>query len=170
MPDGVIETERLLLRALAPDDVDAFADLYADPDVMRYIGPGRPLTRAEVAELLGRRMREFERQGYGILAVVEKATGRLVGRCGLIHWEIEGLDELEVGYIFARAAWGHGYATEAAAAVRDFALERLGQRRLVALIRPGNEASERVAEKLGMSYERDVELDGDTARLFALNV
>jgi RimJ/RimL family protein N-acetyltransferase len=167
---GVIETERLLLRPLGTDDLDAFAELYADPEVTRFIGRGTTLAREEVARLLERRICDFERQGYGVLAVVEKQSDRLIGRCGLIHWQIDGRDELELGYIFSRSAWGKGYATEAASALRDLALEELTQRRLVALVRYGNDASARVAEKLGMTHERDVDFDGDLARLFSLAV
>jgi ribosomal-protein-alanine N-acetyltransferase len=167
---GLIETDRLVLRRIEPWDFDAFAEMYADPEVMRFIGGGRPMTRGEVVALLERRVADFERQGFGVMAVVEKATGRLIGRCGLIRWQIEGRDELEVGYIFERSAWGFGYATEAATAVRDYALGELDQRRLVALVRHGNEASARVAEKLGMTCEREVDFEGVPTRLFSLAV
>lgn len=166
----MIETPRLLLRPIEARDLDAFTAIYADPEVIRFIGRGSALTPEAVIDLLQRRMTEYERQGYGVLAVVERATGRLIGRCGLVHWEIDGRDELEIGYIFARSAWGKGYATEAATAVRDLALGRLGRRRLISLIRYGNEASARVAEKLGMTHERDVDFQGEVARLFSLTV
>ena len=166
----MIETPRLLLRPIEAADFDAFTAIYADPEVTRFIGQGSALTPEAVADLLERRMKDYERQGYGVLAVVEKATGRLIGRCGLVHWEIDGRDELEVGYIFARSAWGRGYATEAARAVRGLALGPLRRRRLISLIRYGNEASVRVAEKLGMTHERDVDFQGQVARLFSLTV
>ena len=165
----MIETDRLLLRPIEKDDIARFVAIYADPEVMRHIGSGGPATPEETTELIGRRMAEYASRGYGILAVVEKASGELIGRCGLLHWQIEGTDELEVGYILARSAWGRGYATEAASAVRDFALHELGRRRLIALVRYGNDASANVARKLGMNHERDVDLDGDVARLYALS-
>jgi RimJ/RimL family protein N-acetyltransferase len=168
MPDDLIETARLLLRPLSAGDLDALVLVYADPEVMRYIGPGVPLQPDEARRLLERRIRDYDRQGYGVLAVVERDSGAVIGRCGLIHWEIDGRDELEVGYILARSAWGRGYATEAATAVRDFALARLARRRLIALIRDGNAASMRVAEKLGMVHERDIDFHAATTHLYAL--
>ena len=99
----------------------------------------------------------------------ERESGAFLGRCGLTNWEIEGQDELEVGYGLVYAAWGQGYATEAARAVRDYALGQLGKRRLIALVVYENERSASVARKLGMSHERDVEWHGRTHRLFALN-
>jgi ribosomal-protein-alanine N-acetyltransferase len=93
----------------------------------------------------------------------------LVGNCGLLEKEVEGRAEVELVYLIAYDAWGRGYATEAAAAVRDHALGVLGLSRLIALIKPENAASERVAEKLGMQLERDVERRGGvTMRLYVL--
>lgn len=173
-----LETERLVLRPLAPDDIDALEPFYADPEVMRYIGTGETASRDGAAESIARMIQRFEADGFGQLAVVRREDGAVIGRCGLLVWdrswnptsraEATGDTELEVGYKLGRPYWGHGYATEAAAAVRDHAQSDLGAERLIALIRPGNVASKRVAEKIGMRYERDVELMKATARLYAL--
>jgi ribosomal-protein-alanine N-acetyltransferase len=163
----VIETVRLVLRPLESGDLDDYAAMYSDPEVMRFLGG--VATRTEAAQRLDRRMRDYERQGYGVMAVLERETAAFVGRCGLTHWEIEGVDELEIGYAFARSAWGKGYATEAATAVRDYGLDALGVRRLVSLVAPENVRSAAVARKLGMSHERDVEFHGGLHRLYALN-
>lgn len=160
-------TDRLILRPMQADDLDAFAEMWAEPETGRFLGGVR--TREEVAEWHDRRSADYERQGYGVMTVVEKASGRVVGRCGLAHWEIEDEDELEVGYLIARSDWGRGYATEAARAVRDQAFGELGRTRLIALIAYDNERSARVAEKLGMTHERDVLFHGSMHRLFALN-
>lgn len=171
--------ERLVLRPLAMDDLDALAPFYADPAVMRFIGAGGPVGRDDAKASLAWMTRVFEIDGFGQLAVIRKEDGTLVGRCGLLVWETDGWQstslaeakgdtELEVGYKLGRAYWGQGYATEAASAVRDYALNELGATRLIALIRPGNVASERVAEKLGMRYEREVELKKAPAQLYAL--
>ena len=96
--------------------------------------------------------------------------GELLGRCGIAVREINGRTERELGYLLGRPHQGRGYATEAAAAMRDHALGTLGLRRLIALIQHGNEASERVARKVGMAYERDVEFHGRVVELFALEV
>lgn len=158
-----IETDRLLLRPMQPGDVEALALLWTDAEVTRYLGGPREF----------RTLREIfaARAGlstaYDLWPVVEKASGQLVGQCGLVDKEVEGEAVVELVYVFARAAWGKGYATEAAAAVRDYALRRLALPRIVALIHPENGASERVAGKLGMRYEKDTKRpDGKTLRLY----
>jgi ribosomal-protein-alanine N-acetyltransferase len=174
----VLETERLMLRPLASDDLDTFASFYADPEVMRYLGVGKTMSREETEGSLSRMLRGYEIDGFGQLAVVRKEDDELIGRCGFLVWdaatltptteaEADGPTELEVGYALGRPFWGHGYATEAAAAVRDQALGPMGRTRLIAFIRHDNLASQRVAEKIGMRHERDVELMGLPARLYA---
>ena len=174
-----LETERLLLRPLSLDDLDVFASFYADPEVTRYLGAGRTLSHDESEQSLRRMLRSFELDGFGQLAVVRAEDGELIGRCGFLVWDAEtltptteteatGPTELEIGYTLGREFWGQGYATEAATAVRDHALGSMLRTRLIAFIRPGNVASARVAEKLGMRHERDVKLMELPARLYAL--
>jgi [ribosomal protein S5]-alanine N-acetyltransferase len=174
-----LETERLLLRLLSFDDLDVLAAFYADPEVMRYLGAGRTLSRDESKQSLRRMLRSFELDGFGQLAIVRKVDHELIGRCGFLVWEAAtltptteaestGPTELEVGYELGRDFWGQGYATEAATAVRDQALGPMGRTRLIAFVRPENLASARVAEKLGMRHERDVDLLELPARLYAL--
>jgi ribosomal-protein-alanine N-acetyltransferase len=174
-----LETERLRLRPLALDDLDAMASLYADPEVMRYLGVGKPMSRADSERSVQRMVRSWEVDGFGQFAVERKEDGTLVGRCGFLVWdaatlttttesEATGPTELEVGYALGRPYWGQGYATEAARAVRDHALGPMGRTRLIAFIRHDNVRSRRVAEKLGMRHERDVVLMGMAAQLFAL--
>ena len=174
-----IETERLLLRPLSPDDADAFAEFYADPEVTRYLGVGKTLSHEETEASLRRMVRNFELDGFGQLAVERKEDGAMMGRCGFLTWDVQtltptteaeatGPTELEVGYALGRPYWGQGYATEAASAVRDHARGTMGRDRLIAFIRPDNVRSRRVAEKLGMRHERDVLLMELPAQLFAL--
>ncbi len=174
-----LETERLLLRPLSIDDVDVFTAFYADPEVMRYLGVGKILSREETEASLTRMLRGLEIDGFGQFALERKEDREVIGRCGLLVWDAETLSptteaeasgptELEVGYALGRPYWGNGYATEAAIAVRDHALGPMGRERLIAFIRPDNARSRRVAEKLGMRRERDVTLMGLPAQLFAL--
>ncbi len=174
-----LETERLLLRPLSKDDVDVFASFYADPEVMRHLGVGRTLSREETEASLARMLRGLELDGFGQFAVERKQDSDVIGRCGFLVWdastlmptteaEATGPTELEVGYALGRPYWGNGYATEAAIAVRDHALGPMQRERLIAFIRPENERSRRVAEKLGMRHERDVLLMELPAQLFAL--
>ena len=174
-----LETERLLLRPLREDDLDVFAQFYADPEVMRYLGVGKVLNRDETEQSLRRMLRSFEVDGFGQMAVERKSDGELMGRCGFLVWDAEtltptteaeadGPTELEVGYTFGREFWGQGFATEAATVVRDEALGPMARSRLIAFIRHENHASARVAEKIGMHHERDVILMELPARLYAL--
>jgi RimJ/RimL family protein N-acetyltransferase len=142
-------TERLELRRFTPSDLEPLLGVFGDPEVMRYVGAERrPLDRTEVAALLARAEAQWQRQGFGLLAVVERATGRLIGEAGIQPLE-QGPD-IETGYTLARAAWGRGYATEAARAILAWAFVGLGLQRLVAVADPANAASLRVLDKLGM--------------------
>ena len=175
-----LETDRLLLRAPVRDDAEALAPMYADPEVMRYVGDGRTLSRTDTERSVRRMIERWEADGFGLFTTVRKHDGAVIGRVGLLVWNSEtwepttradGADvptEVEVGYTLARDYWGQGYATEAAGAVRDYALRELGAERLIALIIRGNSASENVARKLGLEYERDVLLGRREAQLFAL--
>jgi ribosomal-protein-alanine N-acetyltransferase len=175
-----LETERLVLRAPVPEDAQALAPMYADPEVMRYVGDGRTLSRAETERSVRRMIERWEADGFGLFTTVRKEDGAVIGRVGLLVWNTdtwepttraagaEGHTEVEVGYTLARDFWGNGYATEAAGAVRDYALGQLGAGRLIALIMHGNTASENVARKLGLAYERDIVLGRREAQLFAL--
>ena len=97
--DPILETARLLFRRLTMNDLDSLAELYADPEVMRYVGEG---TREKLRFLI-----EAEaRQGFGVWATVERSTGRFIGRCGLAVWNVEGRREVEVLYLLGRAHWG----------------------------------------------------------------
>jgi [ribosomal protein S5]-alanine N-acetyltransferase len=175
-----LQTERLVLRAPLPDDAEALAPMYADPEVMRYVGDGRALTRAQTDRSVRRMIERWKADGFGLFTTVRKSDQVVIGRVGLLVWNTatwqpttraEGAGaptEVEVGYTLGRGYWGHGYATEAAAAVRDYALGELGAERLIALIVHGNTASENVARKLGLEYERDIMLGRREAQLFAL--
>ena len=175
-----LETERLLLRAPVEEDAESLAPMYADPEVMRFVGDGRPLTRTETERSVTRMIQRWEADGFGLFTAVRKEDGAVIGRVGLLVWNADtwqpttraesqdGRTEVEVGYTLGRGYWGHGYATEAAGAVRDYALRELGADRLIALIIHGNTASENVARKLGLEYERDVRLGRREAQLFAL--
>ena len=172
----VLETDRLLLRPPVPEDAEALAPLYADPEVMRYLGDGRTLEREETERSVRRMIEAWKADGFGLFTTVRKKDEAVVGRVGLIVWNPEtwqttragadGPTELEVGYTLGRPFWGRGYATEAAAAARDFAVGRLGARRLIALIIYGNDASQNVARKLGFENERDIVFGRRDAQLF----
>ena len=163
-----LETERLVLRKPEPGDVDDYAEIWADPEVMRFLG-GRTLTREEVAGGIDRMLGQWDRHGVGLFSVIRKEDERLVGRVGYLLWdderwvnamseELEDPLEMEIGWIVGRPFWNQGYATEAAVACRDHAFGPLGRDRIISLIAAENVASIRVSEKIGERYERDVEI------------
>jgi RimJ/RimL family protein N-acetyltransferase len=175
-----LKTERLLLRSPEADDAEALAPIYADPEVMRYVGDGRTLTKAETALSVQRMIDRWEVDGFGLFTTIRLEDQAIIGRVGILIWnsdtweltskaEPSGPTEVEVGYTLGRPFWGQGYATESAGAVRDYALNGLGAERVIALIIHGNTASENVARKLGLEYERDIKLGRRDAQLFALD-
>ena len=160
-----LETERLLLRRPQAGDLDAYAELFADPEVVRYTG-GVTKSRAESELALERMIRHWDDQGVGLFSVIRMEDERVLGRVGFLVWDAEswrhammrpprGRTETEIGWTLARAHWGRGYATEGATAARDWAVHELGLRRQISLIQRGNDASVRVARKLGETLERE---------------
>jgi RimJ/RimL family protein N-acetyltransferase len=163
-PDS-LETERLLLRQFLESDVDRYARICADPEVMRFIGEGRTLTREETWRSVAGMLGHWVLRGYGLYAVEERSSGEFIGRIGLIN--PEGWPGLEAGWLIGRQQWGRGYATEGARAVVRMAYEALGATHLISLIRPENTASIRVAEKLGAVRESTIQLLGGPAHIYA---
>lgn len=152
-----LETERLVLREWTEDDVEPFAAMNADPDVMRYIGDGLPRTVQQSREAVELMMRRWDEQGWGTFAVELAETREFVGFAALAvpAFLPEILPAVEVGWRIERRRWGQGLAPEAARAVMGFAFDELGLDRVVSCIHSQNAASIRVAEKLGMTLERE---------------
>ncbi|HWS89897.1 MAG TPA: GNAT family N-acetyltransferase [Pyrinomonadaceae bacterium] len=151
------ETERLVLRRFTPEDAEENYRIYTDPDNMRFMGRRPDSVEFERHHLRLHIANYYGRHDFGLWAVVLKEGGRLIGRCGLIYQQIEGAQEVEVSYLIDKHYWGRGLATEAAREVAGLGFEKYGLTRLVAVINPENVASVRVAEKIGMKYERDVD-------------
>jgi len=147
-----IETARLRLRRFTPDDLDAFAQIIADPDVMKYIGAGETFSVEGAKPHLKNFIEKYwESHSFGRWALIYKDSGTLIGHCGLRM--LEGTPELV--YLLAKLYWRTGLATEAARACLRYAFEELGLETIVAVTKPENSASRRVLEKIGMKYERD---------------
>jgi RimJ/RimL family protein N-acetyltransferase len=178
MMPGVLETERLRLRLPEARDLDGLAPVYTDPEVVRFTtGFTRPLS--DVPGRIAAMRSHWERFGVGLFALERKEDGQVLGRVGFLVWdadfaghgldgEVSGERETELGWTLARGHWGHGYATEAALAARDWALEEVRPPRFVSLIHPENVRSQRVAEKLGERHERNVVAGGHDAQLWVL--
>lgn len=158
----ILETERLLLRRLVMDDLAELFVLYSDPEIRQYFPEGvlnYKDTQEELEWFLNGHPRHPE---LGLWATIHKETGKFIGRCGLLPWMIDDALEVEVAYLLDKAYWGQGLATEAAQGILQYGFEQLKLSRMICLIDPENIASQRVAEKTGMSLERKVDgIDGD---------
>jgi ribosomal-protein-alanine N-acetyltransferase len=164
-----IETERLLIRSLEVADASPLAAIWSDPDVTRHMGGPRDF--ADIRIGLEEEARAGTQAEIVLWPVVEKASGRVIGHCGLLEKEVDNLSEIELIYVLASDSWGKGYATEAASVLRDYAFDQLGLRRIIALIDPENPASARVAEKIGMEYERETRRpSGKIMRVYSISI
>ncbi len=143
--DSRIETARLILRLPQREDFDAYAEMIGDEEAARYIGGHLPRAAAwrKFLQMPG----AWAIQGFGMFSVVDKASGEWLGQLG--PWKPEGWPGNEVGWAFRRAAWGRGYATEAAEAAIDWAFARLGWDDMIHCIDPANRASQALAARLG---------------------
>ncbi|MFF1755804.1 GNAT family N-acetyltransferase [Streptomyces sp. NPDC058266] len=148
-----IQTPRLLLRRWSEDDLVPLSEIQADPDVMRQVGDGGPRDLERTAEDIERWEEEWDEEGFGPFAVELLAPGELAGVVGLSVSELA--PGIEINWWLGRQFWGQGYASEAAQATLEFALQDRGIDRVVALIRPGDTGSENVARKLGMTEEHE---------------
>lgn len=154
-----IETDRLYLRPMRADDFDALFEIFTDPQVMASFD-SEPFTPAQMQGWLQRNLDHQAQFGYGLFSVIDKASGRLIGDCGLEQMEVGGQTVAELGYDFRSDVWNRGFASEAASAVRDYAFQVLRLPRLISLVRVGNAASQRVAEKVGMQRAAEFERYG----------
>lgn len=162
-----LETERLLLRPFRDDDVDAYAAMCADSEVMRYIGGRTVLSREDAWRQMAMFVGHWQLRGFGMWAVQERASGSFVGRVGL-HFP-EGWPDRELAWTLARPHWGRGFALEAARAALTHAFGPLGWHRVISLIDPDNIRSIRLAERLGERMEEEVMLRGYRLYLYALD-
>jgi len=160
-------TERLLLRPFEEKDLDDYARICADPDVMRYIGDGKPLSRADAWRQMAFFLGHWQLRGYGLWAAEIKETGACVGRIGLHN--PEGWPGLEVGWLLERACWGKELAAEGGRAALDFAFGQLKADHVVSVIQPANIRSIQVAERLGERFERMAVLNGIEVAIYGID-
>lgn len=165
----ILETRRLILRHLLPDDLDDLFALYRDPEIRRYFPEGT-LTSEETKDEL-----EWFLNGHpdhpelGLWATILKDNDQFIGRCGLLPWTLEQHAEVEVAYLLAKEYWGQGLGTEAARGIADYAVEQLHLSRLICMITPGNEASVNVARNIGMTLEREMEDEQGPFLLYSMS-
>jgi RimJ/RimL family protein N-acetyltransferase len=169
-----IETERLVLRRWeVTGDLDAYAAICGDPEVMRYIGDGSVATRDECEEQLERYETTWREHGFGLFALERRDTGELIGNTGLAIPDFlpEILPAVEIGWRLGRAHWHHGFATEAARAALAFAWDPVGLDRVVSVHAVGNDPSGNVMQKIGMHLDRETvhPKNGRAVRVYAID-
>src|SRR3954470_330773 len=160
-----IETERLQLRLFRPDDLDDLALIFGDPDVVRYLGTGKPAYRDETETALSSIIRHWEVYGFGRWATIDKLTRKLVGYCGLRNYQ--GTPELV--YLLAKQYWGMGLATEMARASLKFGFEELRVERIIAMAKLANVVSQRVMRKVGMSFQENIVIFNMKVAFYAID-
>lgn len=169
-PVLVLHTQRLLLRRFVPTDLAALHALYSDPEIRQFYPDGvRTLqeTKEELQWFLNGHPRHPE---LGLWATVEKDTGVLLGRCGLLPWAIDGQPEVELAFLIDKTRWGQGFATEASRGIIEHARVNLNLRRLICLVMPGNVRSVAVARKVGMQFEREHTDEYGICHIYAMSL
>jgi [ribosomal protein S5]-alanine N-acetyltransferase len=164
---GVLRTSRLVLRPFRTDDIDRLAALMANPDFMRFsLGVHN---REQTLAFLDKLLAWQNANEPSLFAMIHRDNGMMLGWCGFYHQQIDGLDEIEIGYRLHPDYWNQGLTTEAAQAVRDHAFRDLRLPRVISLIHPENIPSRRVAEKIGMLPEKQTTYRGFLTDVFALS-
>jgi len=152
----MIETNRLTLRLMRENDIDDMLRIFTDRNVLKSFDL-QSFSREHMKKWVDRNLSHQNKYGYGLFSVILKSNQELIGDCGLEHTEFEGKPCVEIGYDFLSKYWNQGYATEAAEAVRDYAIEKLNidSESICSFIRKDNKASQRVSEKIGMQRVKE---------------
>ena len=161
-----LETERLLLRGFQESDLEQYARICADPEVMCFLG-GNPFSREDAWRHIASMLGHWQLRGYGMWAVEEKSSGALLGRIGFNN--PEGWPGFEVGWTLGRPYWGRGFATEGAHAALEYAFSELRQAHVISLVHPNNKASIRVAERIGEILEGTTILLGTRVCVYGID-
>jgi RimJ/RimL family protein N-acetyltransferase len=159
-----LETDRSQLRMFTMDDLDELSPIFADPEVVRHLGSGKPAPRSETETALRSIITHWERHGFGRWAVLDKGTRKLIGYGGLRSFD----GEPELVYLLAKPYWGRGLATEIARACLKYGFEDRGFERIIGMAKTANVASQRVLDKTGMCFERSANLYGMDVICYAI--
>lgn len=161
-----LETERLTLRMPRESDFDAYAEMFADPEVMRHIGDGQPVSRPMAWRKLAMIVGHWTLRGYGLWTLEERTSGTVAGYAG--YWNPEGWPGVELAWTLRRACWGRGFATEAARVAMPFGFTQLDLPQIISLIRPENTRSIQVAQRLGARLHDSINLMGNLASVYRI--
>lgn len=166
MKEVILETNRLLLRWFRETDFPEYAAICADPEVMRFLG-GNPMTRMEAWRHMASVMGHWYFRDFGVWAVEEKQSQRLIGRIGFMH--PVGWPGFELGWTLGRESWGKGYAIEGARRALEYAFNEMDRDHVISCIAPDNVRSIKVAERLGEKVEGKTELLGKEVLIYGIH-
>jgi len=155
------------MRPLGLGDFGAYAAMLADPEVTRFLGSGATLSAHEAWRHLAMLIGHWELRGFGMWAVTERGRDEMIGRVGF--FEPEGWPGFEIGWTFARHAWGRGYATECARIALEHAFGAMRRNKVISVIHPENAASIQVARKIGEAFEREATVNGEPRHIYAID-
>jgi len=162
-----IETERLSLRLLSTDDLEAWSLFFIDNPQLHYVGvteEAEPLVHAK--KWMDRQLKRYVETGYGMLAMIEKATGQLIGQVGILQRDVDGEVMYEIGYGIIPEKWGKGFASEGALRMKQYLADHKLDKKVISLIHPDNIGSQKVAERNGMHREREWLFEGKPCYIY----
>ena len=162
-----IETERLSLRLLTPEDLSAWSVFFINNPQLHYVGvieEAEPLVHAK--KWMDRQLTRYTETGLGMLAMIEKATGQLIGQVGILQRDVDGENMHEIGYGIIPEKWGEGFASEGAIRMKQYLIEHHIDSKVISLIHPDNIGSQRVAENNGMNREREWLFEGKPCHIY----
>ena len=162
-----LETDRLIMRMWRVQDFEPYFEVCSDPQVMHFLGAGKPLDRVETWRHMAFMAGHWQLLGFGPFAIEEKATGQFVGRVGFLN--PEGWPAFELGWTLSRKFWGRGYASEAARRALAYAFDELDKDHVISLIDPQNINSIKVAERLGEKVEGKTDLFGREVLIYGID-
>lgn len=160
-----LHTTRLWIRPFNKGDLAPLTPILSDPQTMAFIGNG-PLNSQEIGEQLEQWIFDFEKEGFGFMAFIEKSSGALIGYGGFLHQTIEGELKIELGYVIGKPYWRQGFAFEAASALKDLGLNTLKMDELISIIHEANVASQKLAVKLKMELKKQIVIDGEPCLVY----
>jgi [ribosomal protein S5]-alanine N-acetyltransferase len=163
-----VKTERLTFRKLKAEDLESWMDFFNSPDALQFL-PFKLHSKRACAEWLERQALRYKQSKSGLCALLEKNSGKMIGQCGLLIQEINGETEIEIGYHLIPAFWKKGFATEAALAARDYAFNNDLADSLISIIHIHNINSQKVAEKIGMKREKQIEWKGFPVYIYRIH-
>ncbi|MGN9865287.1 GNAT family N-acetyltransferase [Bacillus swezeyi] len=167
MKQIILSTERLILRKMTRGDAENLLEIFLDPKAMKYYPSTKD--KKQTFAWIDWTLENYEKHEVGLWVAEDKQTGEFLGQCGIIPQEVEGSSEMEIGYLFKRRVWGSGYATEAAAACKRYGFEELRHAKLISLIDVNNTPSRKVAERIGMTLEKNIHKWGKEIDVYAVH-